>query len=229
MKAAMSAISVDAAMAASMEILATETSEAPVGTGHARMASRALGSTAAAEVGGPVARTVRFGGMDHDSAAEPEAARRMGKVTSRDVATDSVPEPHHPEPQTAPIPGRLAAGESRPPLDLARLDVVSVKNPALRNGLLVAYLREARAALGVIQRAVAAGDADTVEAEAHRLSQMSEALGAAACGEAFSGLHSLSREGLVNGAAPLLARVSTELGRVERAASVLDREASDPA
>jgi hypothetical protein len=50
---------------------------------------------------------------------------------------------------------------------------------------------------------------------------MSEALGAFSCGEVFSRLEELARAGSLDGAGVLMDRASTELGRVERLASIL--------
>lgn len=170
MRAAISPLDVDATLGAAIDIMASETSEAPVANA-------------------PPPRVV------------PPAA-----------ATCAV----------------HADDEPRPPLDFARLDVVSMHIPAVRDGLLAAYLHEARAALGVIGQAVSAGDATTLVAEAGRLFQRSEALGAVSCGEAFSGLQRLSREELVAGGKSLVARIATELGRVERAALAMERATSAP-
>lgn len=145
------------------------------------------------------------------------------------VATDAPPEPDHLELRTAPMPARQAAEGSGPPLDLVRLDLLSMKNPALRNGLLAGYLREARAVLDLIGQAISAGDAAAVESGSRRFSQMSEAVGATSCREVLSDLQNLGREGLVADAASLVERASSELIRVKRVASVLSREASAPA
>jgi len=153
----------------------------------------------------------------------------MAPETSGDVAAGANPVPHRPERQTAAMPAPRVADEPGPPLDLVRLDAVSMNNPALRNGLLAAYLREARVALDLVGQAVAAGDIAAVVSQSHRLSQRSEAVGAIACREILSELESLGREGLVAGAESLVARASTELSRVERVASVLGVEASAPA
>lgn len=145
------------------------------------------------------------------------------------AATDAHAEPDHPELPTPSMPARQADEGSGSPLDLVRLDQVSMKNPALRNGLLGGYLRQARATLDLIGQAISAGDAATVESASHRLSQMSEAVGATSCREILSDLEDLGREGSVAGAAALVELAFSELVRVERAASVLGREASTPA
>jgi len=151
------------------------------------------------------------------------------EMNAVDVGPDANPVPHHQEPRTAPEPARRAAEDVRPPLDIERLDVASMRNPALRADLLAAYLRETRAALDLMSSAVSAGDAAAVEAGAHRLSQMSDAVGAVSCAEIFLNLTILGREGLLAGTASLVAQASAELRRVEGAACALRRGASTSA
>jgi CheY-like chemotaxis protein/HPt (histidine-containing phosphotransfer) domain-containing protein len=134
--------------------------------------------------------------------------------------------PHLLRPEAAVRSEAPPAADVHGPLDMVRLETASMKNPALRTGLLAGYLREARAGLDLVQSSVSVGDTAAIESAAHRLSGMSEAVGAVACAEVFLKLAALGREGSLGGIAPLVARASAELRRVEGVACALSREAS---
>lgn len=164
--------------------------------------------------------------------AVPSDRLRPGSPVAPDgppVAGHAGPEPApgHPEPPlTAPGPAPRPAADVHGPLDMVRLETASMKDPALRASLLTGFMREARAGLDLLQSSVSAGDTAAIESAARRLAGMSEAVGAVACAEIFLKLAALGRQGSLGGIAPLVARASAELRRVEGVACALGREGS---
>ncbi len=120
--------------------------------------------------------------------------------------------------------GGGAAVDGPGPIDLAQLDEATMGSAELREMIVATFLGDVRPRLETLARAVAAGDARSVEFEAHGLKGMSATLGARSCAARFAELERLGREKSIAGAPPLLERAGAEVAAVERFFGGADRK-----
>jgi signal transduction histidine kinase/DNA-binding response OmpR family regulator/HPt (histidine-containing phosphotransfer) domain-containing protein len=99
------------------------------------------------------------------------------------------------------------------PLD----DLVAMGGTALRDQVIEAFEAEAAALRTELADAVEAGDADRLRRTAHTLKSNGATLGATAFADLCRELEQRAREGRLDGAASLVERIGSELGRVDRA------------
>jgi CheY-like chemotaxis protein/nitrogen-specific signal transduction histidine kinase/HPt (histidine-containing phosphotransfer) domain-containing protein len=121
-------------------------------------------------------------------------------------------------------PRGAAAQAVAMPLDLARLEEMSMGIPRLRDALLDTFLNEVHPRLERLRHAFGAAEAARVEFEAHGLMGMSGTIGAMACFEVFSQLEQAARERSLVSLAPVLSQAYVEVERAERYITHLDRE-----
>ncbi len=120
----------------------------------------------------------------------------------------------------------LASEAPLPALDLARLEELSMGNPALRDSLLSTFLSDVRPRLEQLGLAVNGRDAHRVEFEAHGLKGMCASLGATASAELFAELERVGREKTLDLAPSLLKRAYLEVTRTERYILMIERLAA---
>jgi len=120
----------------------------------------------------------------------------------------------------------IASDLPRPALDLARLEVMSMGVPALRDSLLSTFLSDVRPRLERLGLAVNGRDARGIVFEAHGLKGMCATVGATACAELFAELERVGRGQMLGLVPPLLKQAHLEVTRTERYITTMERLAA---